>query len=448
MRVLRSRFLLSLVVVALLAACQSADPGSDRPRGSAAPLPAGLETFWTSTLTPYPTPTKTTLPKAPDGFEPVFVENLARHGSRTLTDGELLSDSIKLWERAKREDALTSVGRRFGPDARALRSAMREFGFGELNTLGREEMRGIGAREGERLAKLFDDAPADGAKVEVLDSGYKRAKESAKSFSEGLASVHPDLAIEPTETNEDVLKFSGENDEYEKYLEDGPWLPVYYKLRRASGIDEAAVDALEYLYDPDFVAGIRNPLRLATGIFDVYRSGPANLRDSNVDTEPLMRPDVAEIFAYVDDGRYFYSRGPGIEGDDGAYQAARVMLDDFFSAIDDRLQGRGPHPHVAVYRFAHAEEMTPFAALLQVPGADEPGKPGELYTHKNNEFRVARIAPLSGNIQWIVWAKGDTHIVSIAQHERQTTVGRDCEPYEDTDNFYELEELRSCLGAA
>jgi hypothetical protein len=161
-----------------------------------------------------------------------------------------------------------------------------------------------------------------------------------------------------------------------------------------------------------------------------------------------MERDVAETFAYVDDGRYFYSRGPGIEGDDGAYQAARVMLADFFKVIDDRLEGRGPHPHIAVYRFAHAEEMTPFAALLQVPGADEPGKPGEIYTHENNEFRVARIAPLSGNIEWIVWAKGDTRIVSIAQHERQTTVGRDCEPYEDTKDFYELEELRSCLGSA
>ena len=170
-------------------------------------------------------------------------------------------------------------------------------------------------------------------------------------------------------------------------------------------------------------------------------------RDVDVDTRPLMPEKAAAAFSYVDDGRYFYSRGPGIEGDDGSYQAAQILLDDFFSAIDDRLQGRGPHPHAAVYRFAHAEEITPFASLLELPGADEPGKPGETYTYENNDFRVSTVSPLSANIEWTVWANGDTHIVSIAHNEVQTTVGRDCQPYQDTKKFYELEELRTCLGA-
>jgi hypothetical protein len=57
------------------------------------------------------------------------------------------------------------------------------------------------------------------------------------------------------------------------------------------------------------------------------------------------------------------------------------------------------------------------------------------------------MVPLSANIEWTVWEKGDTHLVSISFNERQTTVGRDCQPYEGTKNFYELEELRTCLGA-
>ena len=117
-------------------------------------------------------------------------------------------------------------------------------------------------------------------------------------------------------------------------------------------------------------------------------------------------------------------------------------------SIDDHLQDRGPHPHAAVYRFAHAEEITPFAALLELPGADEPAEAGRAsYTHENNDFRVSTVAPLSANIEWIVWGNGDTNIVSIPHNEVPTTVGRDCQPYEDTKNFYELEELRTCLGA-
>lgn len=445
----RSRLLIVVVAaMIILAACQSADQKGKAPRGSATTASAGAGPANVSTLTPYPAPNKVIAIKPPAGFKPVFAENVARHGARALTNGELLDDTIALWDEAKAAGALTKAGRQFGPDARALRTAMKRVGFGNLSTLGKEEQQAIGAREGKRLSAMFDTAIADGAKVDVLDSGKGRAMASAQNFSIGLQSTQPELEIEPTESNEKMLKFDAENKEYENFLEDGPWKAAYNDVRRRSGIDQAAIAALKHLYSSDFVAGIERPLFYANGIFDVYRSGPAMSRDVNVDTRPLMPRKAADAFNYVDDGRYFYSRGPGVEGDDGSYQAAQVLLDDFFSAIDDRLQGRGAHPHAAVYRFAHAEEITPFASLLALPGADEPGKPGETYTYENNDFRVARIAPLSANIEWTVWEKGDANIVSISHDEVQTTVGRDCQPYEGTKNFYELEELRTCLGAS
>ncbi len=431
----------------ILAACQSdADPQDKKSKGST--LAVGDVPSNVSTLTPYPVPTKkSTELEAPAGFEPVFAENVARHGSRSLTSEDPIDDAIALWEKAKSADALTSAGRRFGPDATALRAAMKKVGFGMLSTLGKKEMQAIGAREGERLSAMFDQAIADGAKVDVFDSGKRRAEASAENFSVGLSSVQPDLEIEPPESNEKLLKFDSENNEYENFLEDGPWKSAYNEVRRLSGIDQAAIDALEHLYTPEFVAGIEDPLYEATGVFDVYRSGPAMSRDVKVDTAKLIPPKAAAAYAYVDDGRYFYSRGPGLQGDDGSYQAAQILLDDFFTVIDDRLLSRGDHPHAAVYRFAHAEEITPFASLLELPGADEQAKPGEPYTYENNDFRVSTVSPLSANIEWTVWENGDTHIVSIAHNEIPTTVGRDCKTYEDTTKFYELEELRSCLGA-
>jgi hypothetical protein len=446
---LRSRLVVIVAATSVLVACQaSTDDSKHGSRGGTptALAPADVPTN-VSTLTPYPTPAKTTEPKAPNGFKPVFAENVARHGARSLTDGDLLDETIALWDEAKQAGALTSAGKRFGPDARALRSAMKKVGFGNLSTLGKEEHQAIGAREGKRLSALFKQATADGEKVDIFDSGQGRAEASAENFSIGLRSVQPDLDIEPPESDEKMLKFDNEDRQYEKFLEDGPWTTPYNEVRKLSGIDQAAVDALKHLYKPDFVAGIDDPLTRANGIFDVYRSGPAMSRDVNVDTRPLMPKKAADAFAYVDDGRYFYSRGPGLDGDDGSYQAAQILLDDFFTVIDDHLKGRGSHLHAAVYRFAHAEEITPFAALIGLPGADEPATPGETYTHDNNDFRISRVTPLSANIEWTVWAKGDTHIVSIRHNERPTTVGRDCKAYQGTETFYELDELRTCLGA-
>ena len=444
----RSRLLIVAAAMIALSGCQSdADP-KDRvsPRPGTSPVSPGDLQQYTSTLTPYPTP-KASEMKAPDGFEPVFAEHVARHGSRSLTDGELLDDTISLWEKARDADALTSAGKRFGPDARALRAAMDKIGYGQLSKLGKEEMRGIGARTGKRLSSMFASAIKDGAKVELIDSEKERAVDSARNFSAGLSSTQPDLEINKPKSDENLLKFDSENNEYEDFLEDGPWKAEYNQVRKLSGIDDIAVDTLEHLYEPDFVAGIDKKLFYANGIFDVYRGGPAMSRDVDVDTTNVMPAKAAETFAYVDDGRYFYSRGPGVQGDDGSYQAAQILLDDFFDEIDDRLLGRDNNPRAAVYRFAHAEEITPFASLIQLPGADEPGTPGETYTYENNDFRVSRVAPLSANIEWVVWEKGDTHLVSIAHNEVPTPVGRDCQPFEDTENFYELEELRSCLGA-
>jgi hypothetical protein len=444
------RSLLPIIAAAMIAlsGCQTDSDPKDRvsPRSGASPIAPGEFPPFISTLTPYPTP-KASKMEAPEGFEPVFAEHVARHGARALTDGGLLDDTIALWEEARDADALTEAGERFGPDARALRAAMEKVGFSQLSTLGKEEMRGLGARTGKRLSGMFDAAIEDGAKVELIDSEKERAVDSARNFAVGLRSAKSDLKIQPTKSDEKLLKFDNENDEYENFLEDGDWKSAYNQVRKLSGIDEAAVDTLEHLYEPDFVAGINRKLFYANGIYDVYRGGPAMGRDINVDTTNVMPAKAAEAFAYVDDGRFFYSRGPGIEGDDGSYQAAQILLDDFFDEIDDRLLGRDRSPRAAVYRFAHAEEITPFAAMLQLPGADEPGKPGEIYTYENNDFRISRIAPLSANIEWVVWAKGDTHLVSVAHNEVPTTVGRDCQPYEDTKRFYELEELRTCLGA-
>ena len=120
---LRSRLVVIVAATSILAACQaSTDDSKSGSRGGTptAIAPADVPSN-VSTLTPYPAPTKTTEPKDPAGFEPVFAENVARHGARSLTDGDLLDETIALWDEAKQAGALTSAGKRFGPDARALR---------------------------------------------------------------------------------------------------------------------------------------------------------------------------------------------------------------------------------------------------------------------------------------------------------------------------------------
>ena len=442
------RAFIVIVIMVGLAGCQAAD--EPVPEAPSATSDSGDDTAtrFLSTLTPYPQPTaSSSVENPPDGFEPVFAENLARHGARSLTSDDSIEDAISLWDDAKAQGALTKTGRTFGPDARRLRDAMTAVGFGNLNTLGEDEQRGLGKREGERLGPLFDHAVQTGQRVDVIDSGKDRTEASAESFSEGLLGSHPDLEIEPAESNEKLLHFDSEDPVYSRFLEDGDWKDSYRKVEQKARIDQVSADALRHLYSADFVAGVDDPFSAANGIFDVYRSGPAMSRDVDVKTSRYMTPEVAEAFAYIDDGRFFYSRGPGVKGDDRGYAAASVLLDDFFAVIDDHLAERGSHLHAAVYRFAHGEEIVPFATLLQLPGADQPADPDTVYTHENNDFTVAAVSPLSANIEWTVWTKANVTLVSMIVNEKPTPFHGGCHPYDSTTLYYELSELKDCLPA-
>ena len=112
----RSRLLIVVAAMIALSGCHvRLRPEGRRRPGSGSTSVAGGDGPNFSTLTPYPAPTSNELPEAPDGFEPVFAQFVARHGARSLTDGELLDDTIALWEEGE--------GRRRADGRRARGSA-------------------------------------------------------------------------------------------------------------------------------------------------------------------------------------------------------------------------------------------------------------------------------------------------------------------------------------
>ena len=96
--------------------------------------------------------------------------------------------------------------------------------------------------------------------------------------------------------------------------------------------------------------------------------------------------DDAKLFAWALDAEDFYEKGPSYAGQDETYTIAQPLLDDFFSSIDERVNGGST---VATFRFAHAETMMPFAALLGLPGSIQQAAASttDVYTYANNEWR-------------------------------------------------------------
>ncbi len=397
-----------------------------------------------ATLTVYPEP-GVDRAAAPAGYRPVFAEHVGRHGSRALTSDNAGDRSLALWREAAAAGALTAVGSDYGPAVQRLVAAMEKVGYGDVSTLGRTEQRELGIRAGAYLKTMFAKAAARDDDVAILTSGRGRAIASAESFVEGLESVHRQLEVDEPKSDPDLLHFDTTNSDYAKFISKGrTWRAAYQKARATADIPGAADKTLRKLYSKEFVQRIDDPEDEAQAVWELYRVAAAMVDDAHVDMSPFMDSSVAAAFAFKEDARYFYSRGPGVSGDDRSHQAADILLEDFFAAIDRRLAGGKT---VAVFRFAHAEEIVPFAALLQLPGSTQLASRNDVFSWDNSSFRTAQVAPLSANIGWTVWQNSaGRELVSITHNEVPTAVGRSCRAAAENATFYELTELKRCLS--
>ena len=416
-------------------------PTSPRATGSSWPTD---EAFY-ATRTPYPVPADVTS-TGPAGFEPVFLQHLGRHGARTATPaahGELAG---RLWRRASQEDALTSLGERLGPALDALGAATDRVGLGRLTTVGRTEQEDLGRRTGARLADLWASA-GDADKVDVVTSGRTRAQQSAQSFVAGLGAVEPSVRIDPPRSDARLLHFDTTDAGYRAFLaDDQQWRRAYAAATRGSDLEGASRQVLEQLYTPSFVAALADPEAEAESLYEWYRAAPSLSADlaAPVDMMPFFPASAAAAFAFTEDARYFYSRGPGVAGDDRSHRAAQVLVDDFLASAERRAAGGHT---LAVLQFAHAEEITPLAALLELPGSRPLASAQQLYSWAGSDFRTASVAPLSATIDWTVWRdRSGTVLVSVLQNEVPTTLGRSCRAADTAPGYYRLDELRRCLA--
>ncbi|MCI1832808.1 MAG: histidine acid phosphatase [Bifidobacterium sp.] len=166
----------------------------------------------------------------------------------------------------------------------------------------------------------------------------------------------------------------------------------------------------------------------------------------------------ARWFSYVLDSQDFYEKGPGRAGQEETYSIAKPLLDDFFRSIDRRAAGGNV---VATFRFAHAETMMPFAALLKLPGStrqapdvEDPKGPDDVFSYDNNPWRGSEVTPMAANVQWDVVSRSGvdpatgsayTPLVRMLYNEREIAFNSSCTAVAAGFMWYKESELKRCL---
>ena len=204
------KFLLSSLTLSMLLVGCNDDNNSNTssfnypPSKPSSPIIPKVEEKFYQTKTPYqPQQDITSYERAPTGYNAVFTESVARHGSRGLSSLKYDLALYNLWLKAKEEGALTSLGEQLGPDLQKMMTTnillgygvegISKPGYGNETHIGIKEHRGIADRLLQRLPELFNQAATNQKHIQVVSSGVDRAVDSAKFFTNELITKQPSL---------------------------------------------------------------------------------------------------------------------------------------------------------------------------------------------------------------------------------------------------------------
>jgi hypothetical protein len=382
--------------------------------------------------TPYGTPTASVV-TPPAGYELFFVENVGRHGARTMVSTATEKRALAVWKAARARGALTTRGKAFDDRLRTFQRAEKRLGYGHLSTVGKDEWRGIGRRTASTYAAFFTAAAGRGEKVAMQTSPVYRTKQSATSFRQGLQSVVPNLVSSPRTVNDDLLIEGGSTKEGRAAIA---------KVLRRPSVEAAARAVLLRLYKTSYVNRLRDPVGAALDIHLLYSTAPGLAADTRVTFAEIVPAGAAKRLAEATDARNFYRFGPGVAGETGSYRQARPVLRDFFAALDARIAGGST---AAVFRHAHGEVTMPFAALIEAPGSQQ--QAGRAFSYGSNPWRGSVAGRLAGNIEWAAYrnASGEV-LVTMRYNEKPARFGRSCTASSTSPYFYRVSQLKSCLG--
>jgi len=428
------------------------------------PVPAEAERVWLTTKAPYQAPEEgAALEDPPDGFRPLMVQHVARHGSRGLSSSDDEDLLYQLWKYARDRGQLTELGQQLGPELETMIAVHARLGFGRISRLGELEHEQQAQRLVARLPELFQLTEDDRRVIRITHSGRERAADSGVAFVNGLLEAAPQLAgrLQPAEASPSTVYFhSAEGSEdFEAYRDNDPQLTAVMARLYADPMTEAAYEGvLRALFTPDLIDALRagelefiaradederlNSIEDAVeALYGLYTISTNLIHEADFDLGRFLPAQYLGWIAMIDDADSYYGRGPGFAGRDITYRAADALFADMLA------QAMADPPEVlASFRFTHAQVMMPVATWLRLEHAWPGTEPGRLFQYDTHAWRSAEIAPMSANLQWEIWHNDqDQRLLRMLHNEAPVRFPAPCNRHLPDSDFYRLGEVRRCL---
>ena len=357
---------------------------------------------------------------APAGYIPVFINHVGRHGARHLTKDVKTTSAWSLLIKADSLNALTEKGKKLKQMVIALQK-VEKGNTKNISAEGREELRGLGQRMHDNYSNIFKD----GANLSVAVTKEVRTEQSADAFLQGLNSRLKDSAIIKRYNDDVHLRFYDLSPAYKSFengIDDSEIKLALEKRANMDNLNNAVIrrffnaDALNKLDDQSKAKFVSDVFGFATIVYslknEIKQSG---FEFADLDFKSFFTCDELAKLGALDSIDDNLKKGPGTDNNGLQVRVAIPLLVDFINTADDFIKDKKV---TAQLRFAHAETIAPFAALLQIADADKAGKqPAKL----NGNWQASKVIPLSANIQWIFYKKkgSGSYLVKILLNEKE-----------------------------
>lgn len=379
-------------------------------------------TNFLGTKTLYKTPNKK-LTTQPAGYQPVFINYVGRHGARHLTKEVNSYYCYSLLLQADSLNSLTDAGKQL--KQMVLLLAQVEKGkVKSISAEGRQELAAIAERIRLNNEAVFKNNP----KIQISITKETRTKQSAEAFLAGLNQKEVQAGAGKFLTDDTNLRFYDASPAYDSFVKNGNWIPYMQALKKATNSDQLYAEVTTRIFKIGFLKQL-NPEEKEKFVNDLFgfstivyslqkEIAEAGLETPQLDFKKFFTCNELYQLGKIDVADDYYKKGPGINATGIQVKIAVPLLVNFIKTTDNFLATSNVN---VILRFAHAETIAPFAALLDITIAD---KATTDIGRVNLDWKASEIAPLSSNIQWIIYRKNDTnnYLIKVLLNEEDAHI--------------------------
>lgn len=339
--------------------------------------------LYEGSLRPYPVPRAAVV--YPDSLTPVYVSHVGRHGSRYPASNASARLMRSYLVQADTLGCLTPLGREF-LKAVDMVISVSSGRWGDLDSIGMSEQRGIASRMYLRFPNLLDTA-----RIEALSSNSPRSVMSMYMFTQRLTECSRKLSVTAREGADfsPLMRPFDVDTAYLGFRARNEWKPAYDGFFASA----CPLRPIRSLIGPRMIDDLSVLRELA--ITQYYLIAGMSAMGIDFDYSPYYSADEYKALWSIFNLRQYLQRTASEVSRVPARIASR-LLSDIIAGADARLASGAD---VAVnLRFGHAETLMPLLSLMQLPGCFYLTT---YYDTVSSNWRDYDVVPMASNLQLI-----------------------------------------------